>query len=49
MGPVPNAAALMAKDPNARVLMRDHKWYMSGRMITVHDIYSFDPNAKSRA
>jgi hypothetical protein len=22
--------------------MRDHKWYMSGRMITVHDIYSFD-------
>jgi hypothetical protein len=26
--------------------MRQHKWYMSGRMITVHDIYSFDPNAK---
>ena len=26
--------------------MRDHKWYMSGRMITVHDIYSFDPAAK---
>ena len=26
--------------------MRDHKWYMSGRMITVHDIYSFDPNAR---
>ena len=24
--------------------MRNHKWYMSGRMITVHDIYSFDPN-----
>lgn len=24
---------------------RDHKWYMSARMITVHDIYSFDPNA----
>jgi len=24
--------------------MRDHKWYMSGRQITVHDIYSFDPN-----
>jgi len=23
---------------------RDHKWYMSGRQITVHDIYSFDPN-----
>ncbi|MBV9829378.1 MAG: hypothetical protein JO001_27485 [Alphaproteobacteria bacterium] len=26
--------------------MRDHKWYMSGRMITVHDIYSFDPTVK---
>ncbi len=25
---------------------RKHKWYMSARMITVHDIYSFDPNAK---
>jgi hypothetical protein len=25
---------------------RAHKWYMSSRMITVHDIYSFDPNAK---
>jgi predicted dinucleotide-utilizing enzyme len=25
--------------------MRDHKWYMSARMITVNDIYSFDPNA----
>ena len=24
--------------------MRDHKWYMSGRQITMHDIYSFDPN-----
>ena len=24
--------------------MKDHKWYMSGRMITVHDIYSFDPS-----
>ena len=24
---------------------RNHKWYMSSRMITVHDIYSFDPNA----
>jgi hypothetical protein len=24
--------------------MRAHKWYMSGRMITVNDIYSFDPN-----
>src|ERR1700682_3483508 len=26
--------------------MRDHKWYMSGRMITVHDIYSFDPDVQ---
>ena len=25
---------------------RNHKWYMTARMITVHDIYSFDPNAK---
>ena len=24
---------------------RSHKWYMTSRMITVHDIYSFDPNA----
>lgn len=23
---------------------RAHKWYMSARMICVHDIYSFDPN-----
>jgi hypothetical protein len=25
---------------------RSHKWYMSARLITVNDIYSFDPNAK---
>lgn len=25
---------------------RRHKWYMTARLITVHDIYSFDPNAK---
>ena len=25
---------------------RDHKYYMTARMITVHDIYSFDPNAE---
>ena len=25
---------------------RNHKWYMTSRMITVNDIYSFDPNAK---
>jgi len=23
---------------------RDHRWYMTARLITVHDIYSFDPN-----
>jgi hypothetical protein len=25
---------------------RDHKWYMTARLICVNDIYSFDPNAK---
>jgi hypothetical protein len=25
---------------------RNHKWYMTSRLITVNDIYSFDPNAK---
>jgi hypothetical protein len=25
---------------------RKHKWYMTARLITVNDIYSFDPNAK---
>jgi hypothetical protein len=25
---------------------RNHKWYMTSRLITVHDIYSFDPKAK---
>jgi hypothetical protein len=25
---------------------RRHKWYMHARMITVNDLYSFDPNAK---
>jgi hypothetical protein len=25
--------------------IRDHKWYMTARLITVNDIYSFDPNA----
>ena len=23
-----------------------HKWYMSARMLTVNDLYSFDPNAR---
>jgi hypothetical protein len=26
--------------------IRAHKWYMTSRLITVNDIYSFDPNAK---
>jgi hypothetical protein len=26
--------------------MRKHKWYMTARLITVNDIYSFDPNVK---
>jgi predicted HD phosphohydrolase len=25
---------------------RNHKWYMEARMITVHDIYAFDPKMK---
>jgi hypothetical protein len=25
---------------------RKHKWYMEARMITVHDLYAFDPNMK---
>ena len=25
---------------------RNHKWYMTARLICVNDIYSFDPNAK---
>jgi len=25
---------------------RNHKWYMEARMITVHDLYAFDPNMK---
>ena len=23
-----------------------HQWYMSARMLTVNDLYSFDPNAR---
>jgi len=26
--------------------MRRHKWYMTGRIITINDIYAFDPNAQ---
>jgi len=25
---------------------RDHKWYMSSRLITVNDLYSFDPSVR---
>jgi hypothetical protein len=25
---------------------RNHKWYMEARLITVNDLYAFDPNAK---
>lgn len=25
---------------------RNHKWYMSARMVTVNDLYAFDPDAK---
>ena len=25
---------------------RNHKWYMTSRLITLNDIYSFDPDAK---
>ncbi len=25
---------------------KNHKWYMEPRMVTVHDLYAFDPNAK---
>ena len=26
--------------------MKSHKWYMTSRLITLNDIYSFDPNVK---
>jgi hypothetical protein len=32
------------KEANQRA--RNHKWYMTARLITVHDIYSFDPKAQ---
>ena len=25
---------------------RNHKWYLEARMVTVNDLYAFDPNAK---
>ena len=27
---------------------REHKWYMTARLITVNDLYSFDPNVQVR-
>ncbi len=27
-------------------MVRDHKWYMEPRMVTVNDLYAFDPNAR---
>jgi hypothetical protein len=27
-------------------MVRKHKWYMEPRLVTVNDIYAFDPNAK---
>src|SRR5579872_1662987 len=26
--------------------VKNHKWYMEPRLVTVHDLYAFDPNAK---
>ena len=26
--------------------LKDHKWYMTGRQITINDVYAFDPNVK---
>lgn len=27
-------------------MVRNHKWYMEPRLVTVNDLYAFDPNAK---
>jgi hypothetical protein len=27
-------------------MLKNHKWYMEPRMVTVNDLYAFDPNAK---
>ena len=24
--------------------LKDHKWYMTGRQITINDVYAFDPD-----
>jgi hypothetical protein len=30
---------------SAYKMLRNHKWYMEPRLVTVNDLYSFDPNA----
>jgi hypothetical protein len=27
-------------------IARDHKWYMTSRLITVNDLYAFDPGVQ---
>jgi hypothetical protein len=27
-------------------MLKNHKWYMEPRLVTVNDLYAFDPNAK---
>jgi hypothetical protein len=39
--PEPHVAA-------AHAYARKHRWYMTSRMITIHDIYAFDPGAVVR-
>jgi hypothetical protein len=31
---------------NTYKMLKNHKWYMEPRMVTVNDLYAFDPNAK---
>jgi hypothetical protein len=26
-------------------MLKNHKWYMEPRLVTVNDLYAFDPNA----
>ncbi len=30
-------------------MIRNHKWYMEPRLVTVNDLYAFDPNASRRS
>ena len=48
---VPAAAIASVAEPEPYIVReyeraKNHKWYMTSRMICVNDIYSFDPNAK---